>query len=54
MVFDLTYLVNPGQTIAFDYEIEAMKDTSERKGIYRMSHQLFSFGPPNFNRNLEL
>ena len=53
-VFELTYLVNPGQTITFDYEIEKMSDNTEENGIYRMSHQLFSFGPPNFKRNLEL
>ena len=31
-----------------------MSDNTEENGIYRMSHQLFSFGPPNFKRNLEL
>tara|TARA_B100001105_G_scaffold229060_1_gene200468 strand:- start:112 stop:882 length:771 start_codon:yes stop_codon:yes gene_type:complete len=31
-----------------------MIDAEEIKGIYRMSHQLFSFGPHNFKRNLEL
>ena len=31
-----------------------MTDQKEAKGIYRMSHQLFSFGPPNFKRNLEI
>jgi len=53
-VFELTDLVNPGQTISIDYEIEKMIDEKENKGIYRMSHQLFSFGPPNFKRNLEI
>ena len=53
-VFEITDLVNPGQTISIDYEIEKMIDEKETKGIYRMSHQLFSFGPPNFKRNLEL
>ena len=53
-VFELTDLVEPGQSISIDYEIERMIDDKETKGIYRMSHQLFSFGPPNFKRNLEL
>jgi len=53
-VFELTDLVNPGQTVSIDYEIEKMIDEKEAKGIYRMSHQIFSFGPPNFKRNLEV
>ena len=53
-IFELTNLVNPGQTITIDYEIQKMTDQKEAKGIYRMSHQLFSFGPPNFKRNLEI
>ena len=53
-IFELTHLVNPGQTIKFDYEIEKMEDSDEKDGIYRISHQLFSFGPSNFKRNLEI
>jgi hypothetical protein len=53
-IFELTHLVNPGQTIKFDYEIEKIEDSDEKDGIYRISHQLFSFGPPNFKRNLEI
>ena len=53
-IFELTHLVNPGQTIKFDYEIEKMEDINEKDGIYRISHQLFSYGPPNYKRNLEI
>lgn len=53
-IFDITHLVNPGQTINFDYEIEKMDDASEEGGIYKISHQLFSYDPPNFKRNLEI
>ena len=53
-IFDFTNIVNPGQTINFDYEIEKMEDSNEGEGIYRISHQLFSYGPPNFKRNLEI
>ncbi|MFC2106764.1 peptide-N-glycosidase F-related protein, partial [Bacteroidota bacterium] len=46
--FELTKIVNPGDTILFDYGIEAYKDNGEKDGEFRMSHQLISYGPPNF------
>ena len=52
--FELTNLVNLGDTISIDYEIETMVDESEEKGIFRMSHQLFSYGKPNFKHNVEV
>ena len=33
-------------------KIETMIDKSEAKGIFRMSHQLFSYGKPNFKYNV--
>ncbi len=53
-IFELTHKVDAGQNIKINYEIEKMVDSLESKGIYRMSHQLFSFGPPNYERNLEV
>lgn len=46
--FELTPYVHPGDTIMFDYGIEMYKDNGEKGGEFRMSHQLFSYGPPNF------
>jgi len=46
--FELTKMVNPGDSIDFDYGIEAYKDNGEKDGEFRMSHQLISYGPPNF------
>lgn len=34
-----------------DYSIEPYRDNGERDGEYRMSHQLFSYGVPNFKVN---
>ncbi len=45
--FEITSKVNPGDTVLIDYEIENFKDNGEEAGTFRMSHQLFSYGPPN-------
>jgi len=47
--FELTPKVSPGDTITLDYSIEPFRDSGEKDGTFRMSHQLFSYGPPNFN-----
>ena len=46
--FELTPLVSPGDTITLDYSIEPFSDNGEKEGTLRMSHQLFSYGPPSF------
>ena len=46
--FELTPLVHPGDTITLDYGIEQYKDNGEKGGEFRMSHQMFTYGPPNF------
>ncbi|NQV42692.1 MAG: hypothetical protein HQ506_10075 [Candidatus Marinimicrobia bacterium] len=50
-MFELTPKVSPGDTITLDYTIEPFMDNGEKDGTLRMSHQLFSFGPPHFNYN---
>ncbi|MCF7825304.1 MAG: hypothetical protein K9M55_02050 [Candidatus Marinimicrobia bacterium] len=46
--FELTPKVSPGDTITLDYSIEPFRDSGEKDGTFRMSHQLFSYGPPKF------
>ena len=46
--FELTPFVHPGDTVRIDYGIEMYKDNGEKDGEFRMSHQLFTYGPPNF------
>ena len=46
--FELTPFVHPGDTVMIDYSIEYYKNNGEKDGEFRMSHQLFSYGPPNF------
>lgn len=46
--FELTPFVHPGDTVTVDYGIEPYRDNGEKGGEFRMSHQLFSYGPPNF------
>ncbi len=46
--FELTPFVHPGDSVSIDYGIEMYKDNGEKDGEYRMSHQLFTYGPPNF------
>lgn len=49
--FEITSKVNPGDTISIDYGIETFQDNGEKEGHFRMSHQLFSYGPPNFKHD---
>lgn len=48
MDFDITSLVNPGDTVKIDYDIEMYSGNGEKEGKFTMSHQLFSFGVANF------
>jgi len=50
--FELTPKVTPGDTIDFDYGIEYYSDNGEKGGNFRMSHQLFSYGSPNFKNDV--
>lgn len=52
--FEITPKVNPGDTISVDYAIEYFQDNGEKDGHFRMAHQLFSFGPPNFKYDAAL
>jgi len=52
--FELTPKVNPGDTISIDYGIEPYKNNGEKDGEFRMSHQLFSYGPPNFKNDASI
>ena len=52
--FEITDIVEPGDTILIDYEIEPMVDVREGSGTYIMAHQIFSYGPPNFRSNVEI
>jgi hypothetical protein len=49
--FDLGKKAFPGDSIWLDYSIEMYRDNGEKGGNYRMSHQLFSYGPPNFKND---
>ena len=46
--FELTPFIHPGDSVTIDYGIEMYKDNGEKDGEFRMSHQLFTYGPPNF------
>lgn len=52
--FELTGLVQPGDTMDINYGIEAYKDNGEKDGEFRMSHQLFYYGPPNFKTDARM
>ena len=52
--FELTPYFNPGDTIKLDYGIENYTDTGEKDGTFRMTHQLISYGDPNFNNDVEI
>jgi hypothetical protein len=52
--FELTPKVASGDTITLDYSIEPFADNGEKDGTLRMSHQLFSYGPPNFKYDAAL
>jgi len=49
--FELTEKAFPGDSIEIDYGIEMYRENGEKNGNYRMSHQLFSYGPSNFNND---
>ena len=49
--FELTPLVTPGDTIDFNYGIEYFTDNGEKDGQFRMSHQIISYGKPNFKND---
>jgi hypothetical protein len=49
--FELTNKVIPGDTIELDYGIEAYSKNGEKGGNFQMSHQLISYGAPNFANN---
>ena len=51
---ELTPFVKPGDTISIDYEIEPYLDNGEKEGEFRISHQLFSYGSPNFMNDAEI
>lgn len=52
--FELTPKVNPGDSLLFDYGIEMYTNNGEKGGNFLQSHQLFSYGAPNFKYNPEL
>ena len=52
--FELTPYVNPSDTIKLDYGIENYYDNGEKDGTFRMTHQLISYGAPNFKNDVEL
>ena len=52
--FELTPYALPGDTLNLDYGIENYYDNGEKDGTFRMTHQLFSYGVPNFNNDAEL
>ena len=49
--FELGDYAFPGDTVNIDYSIEMYKDNGEKDGSFMMSHQLFSFGSPNFEND---
>ena len=49
--FELTRYVNPGDSLEFDYGIEMYKDNGEKGGNFIQSHQLFTYGGPNFKND---
>ncbi len=52
--FELTSMVDPGDTITLDYSIEPFRNNGEKDGTLRMSHQLFSYGRPNFKYDVAI
>jgi hypothetical protein len=52
--FELTPFVIVGDSIAIDYGIEPYSDNGEKDGEFRMAHQLFSYGKPNFKNDAEI
>ncbi len=52
--FEITPKVSGGDTILIDYQIENFQDNGEQDGTFRMSHQLFSYGPPNYKHDASI
>ncbi|MFL2983577.1 MAG: peptide-N-glycosidase F-related protein [Candidatus Neomarinimicrobiota bacterium] len=52
--FELTPYVIPGKTISLDYGIEPYSKNGEKNGFFYMTHQLVSYGKPNFDTDVEL
>ena len=52
--FELTPFVYPGESILIDYGIEPYSDNGEGNGFFFMTHQLFSYGEPNYETEVEL
>lgn len=52
--FELTPFVKPGDLISIDYGIESYQDNGEKDGEFRQSHQLISYGVPNFKNDAEI
>lgn len=52
--FELTGKVQPGDTMLIDYAIQPYADNGEKDGNYIMSHQYFTYGPPNFENDAAL
>ena len=52
--FELTPFVTPGDSILFDYGIEPYSDNGEKNGFFHMTHQLFTYGPPNYEIDAEI
>ncbi len=52
--FELTPHVNSGDSILIDYGIESYQNNGEQEGHFRMTHQLISYGKPNFNYDAEV
>jgi hypothetical protein len=53
-VFELTPYVIPGDTVVLDYGIQNYFDDGEKEGTFRMTHQLISYGAPNFLLDVEI
>jgi hypothetical protein len=49
--FELTGKLFPGDSLEMDYGIEMYRDNGEKGGNYRMSHQLVTYGEPNFTND---
>ncbi|MDP8221365.1 MAG: peptide-N-glycosidase F-related protein [Candidatus Stygibacter frigidus] len=52
--FEITDQFEPGDTLHLDYNIEMYRDNGEKNGYFRQTHQLFTYGPPNFEINPEV
>ena len=52
--FELTPYVKPGEPVSLDYGIEPYSENGEKNGFFYMTHQLFSYGDPNFDTDAEL